>query len=73
MYCRKYNIALSNIGRMGIDTILSVVSLFLLRSNNSTTQTSQQQMQQSNRIHSGAWTILLPLLQVLNSLEVLVF
>ena len=30
-------------------------------------------MQQSNRKHSGAWTILLPLLQVLNSLEVLVF
>ena len=30
-------------------------------------------MQQSNRKHSGALTILLPLLQALNSLEVLVF
>ena len=30
-------------------------------------------MQQSNRKHSCAWTILLPLLQVVNSLEVLVF
>ena len=37
------------------------------------TQTLQYQMQQSNRKHSGALTILLPLLQVLNSLEVLVF
>ena len=30
-------------------------------------------MQQSSRKHSGALTILLPLLQALNSLEVLVF
>ena len=37
------------------------------------TQTSQYQMQQSSRKHSGASTILLPLLQALNSLEVLVF
>ena len=55
------------------DTFLPVVSLFLLRSNNSMTQTSQYQTQQSSRKHSGAPTILLPLLQVLNSLEVLVF
>ena len=37
------------------------------------TRTLQYQMQQSNRKHSGASTILLPLPQALNSLEVLVF
>ena len=36
-------------------------------------QTLQYQMQQSSRKHTGALTILLPLLQALNSLEVLVF
>ena len=36
-------------------------------------RTSQYQMQQSSRKHSGALTILLPVLQALNSLEVLVF
>ena len=55
------------------DTILPFVSLFSLRSNNSTTETLQLQTQQSNRKHSGDLTILLPLLQVLNSLEVLVY
>ena len=36
-------------------------------------QTSQYQRNNQTGKHSGAWTILLPLLQVLNSLEVLVF
>ena len=36
-------------------------------------QTSQQQTQQSSRKQSGALSILSPLLQVLNSLELLVF
>ena len=35
-------------------------------------QTSQKQMQQSDRKYSGASTILLPPLQALNSLDVLV-
>ena len=46
------------------DTILLVVSLFSLRSDNSMMRTSQYQMQQSSREHSGASTILLPALQV---------
>ena len=37
------------------------------------TRTSQKQCNNQTRKHSGVWTILLPLLQVLNSLEVLVF
>ena len=55
------------------DTILPVVSLFSLRSNNSTTRTLQYQCNNQTGKPSGAWTILLPLLQELNSLEVLVF
>ena len=36
-------------------------------------QTSQEQHNNQTGSNTGAWTILLPLLQVLNSLEVLVF
>ena len=55
------------------DTILPVISLFSLRSNNSMMQTSQ--LKCNNRTESTLvfWTTLLPLLQVQNRLEVLVF
>ena len=57
-----------------VDMILLVLSLYLLRSNNSMMQTSQLK-KHNNQTGSTLvlQTTLLPLLQVLNSLEVLVF
>ena len=55
------------------DTILPVVSLYSLRSINSTTQTLQLKHNNQTGSTLVLWTILLPLLQVQNSLEVLVF
>ena len=55
--------------------ILPVISLFLLRSNNSMMQTSQIKCNNHNQTGSTLvlWTTLLPLLQAQNRLEVWVF
>ena len=55
------------------DMILPVISLYLLRSNNSMTRTSQLKQNNQTRNTLVLWKNLLPLLQVQNSLEVLVF
>ena len=55
------------------DMILPVISLYLLRSNNLMTQTSQLKCNNQAGSTLVLWTILLPLVQVQNSLEVLVF
>ena len=55
------------------DTILPVVFLYSLRSINSATRTLQLKHNNQTGSTLVLWTILLPLLQVQNSLEVLVF
>ena len=55
------------------DMILPVISLYLLRSNNSITQTSSIKCNNQTGSTLVLQTTLLPLLQVLHSLEVLVF
>ena len=55
------------------DMIELVISLFSLRSNNSTMQTSQLKRNNQTESTLVLGATLLPLLQALNSLEVLVF